>query len=144
MGRRRQRVWYGSGPGTEVGVSCTDAWARGGYESGLNPPAGERKLYLLIEGDAERKVPLPYARGCRLLRHVLYAATPCPLSPRHRPLAPTSRAVGCYPPRRRLLGRACYPLRQRLLGQTVPPLFGDEHKVPAPYAVSAIPYAIGR
>mmetsp|Transcript_39090 Transcript_39090/g.92354 ORF Transcript_39090/g.92354 Transcript_39090/m.92354 type:complete len:186 (+) Transcript_39090:3-560(+) len=54
-------------PITELCDVCVTA--KGCYvKPGLNPPAGERKLYLLIEGDAERKVKGALAQFKRLLQ----------------------------------------------------------------------------
>jgi len=42
---------------------------------GLQPPAGERKLYLLIEGDAERKVKMAASQFKKLLQEATMEST---------------------------------------------------------------------
>ena len=44
-------------------------------KQGLNAPAGERKLYLLIEGDAERKVKGAVAQFKKLLQEATMEST---------------------------------------------------------------------
>lgn len=77
VGRGRVGMYSGSiAPIVEFcDVSVTN---KGIYvKPGLQPPAGERKLYLLIEGDAERKVKMA---ASQVLLPALPPPMPCPVA----------------------------------------------------------------